>query len=407
MRTAFAPATADAGCNVTQSPEATALLMAAQPDLNTAEAASFHAVLAQCGDWTWLVEQALAHGVGALLCRHLARAPAGIVPEDIRANAGPYLQARRAATEAAITQLVQLVDGLQQARVSALPIKGLTLGAQAYGDPTLRVSQDLDLLIPPDAIAPTMRVLGAFGYRSRNGDLSSRRLQDYYRYNGQDALFADDRLPVEPHWALAPRTLSMALDTAALWTRAGKVALHDRTLPCLSPEDAMLVACLHGGKEQWVRLLWIADVAALLRRYPGLDWAAIEHRAVSAGLHRMVLLGVRLAVDLLGAPAPDAIRAAAMTDPAVRRLAGRVQHRLFAGPVATPSVFRASLFRWQMRERWSDRLRYATRTLLTARTAHFRSVDLPDALAFLYPAVRIGHDALALPLWKGLQRLRP
>ncbi len=322
-----------------------------------------------------------------------------LLPDDIALAATAYSRDRASFTEVAVAELAELVDALAASGIQVLPFKGPVFGAQAYGDPSLRVFRDLDLLIAAEDVTAALAMLDQLGYRSDVGDLSPRRLRDYHRYNGQDALFAAGRMPVEPHWALAPRTLSMAFDPVPLWARAGSIDVNGRALPCVAPEDALLIACLHGGKEQWSRLSWIADVAALMQAH-ALDWAAMLERAGASGLRRMVLLGARLAERLLDAALPEPLPAAIIADRVVDRLADRVQGGLFAGSSAAPSVFQFTGFRWSMRERWSDRFRYLSRTLLTARVTHFRSVDLPDGLAFLYPAVRLGHDFLALPLWK-------
>jgi hypothetical protein len=380
-------------------PDAVALLALARPRLIGEARATLCAELASNVDWTWLVEQALSHGLGALLCRHLTEMAGDLVPDDIAMAAATYSQDRASFTETAVIELAELVDTLAASGIRALPFKGPVFGAQAYGDPSLRVFGDLDLLIATEDVTAALATLDQFGYRSDVADLSPRRLRDYHRYNGQDALFAAGRMPVEPHWAFAPRTLSMAFDPMPLWARAGSIDVHGRTLPCVAPEDALLIAC--GGKEQWSRLSWIADVAALMQAHT-LNWTAILERAGASGQRRMVFLGARLAERLLDAALPDPLPAAIIADPAVDRLADRVRNALFAGSTAASSVFQFTGFRWSMRERWSDRLRYLSRTLLTARVTHFRSLDLPDELAFLYPAIRLGHDFLALPRWKAL-----
>ncbi|MGC8477712.1 MAG: hypothetical protein ACP5NP_15285, partial [Acetobacteraceae bacterium] len=50
--------------------------------------------------------------------------------------------------------------------------------------------------------------------------------------------------------------------------------------------------------------------------------------------------------------------------------------------------------------------RYAARTLVTARVPHFRTVALSEDLAWLYPLVRLGRDAFALPLRQAWRRVR-
>ena len=57
-----------------------------------------------------------------------------------------------------------------------------------------------------------------------------------------------------------------------------------------------------------------------------------------------------------------------------------------------------------MRERFGDRLRYARATIFTPRVRQFRTIDLPDRLCFLYPAVKIAQDNIALPLKRLIRR---
>jgi hypothetical protein len=394
------PPTVQALLLATASPASTtegeAVLATALPGLTTA-------------DWVTLIEHALAHGTAALLCQRLLALDPALLPRDIAEACQAYLRACEAAASSAITELTAVLSLLAASGVPALPFKGVTLGAQAYGNPALRPSRDIDILIPAEHVEPALAALGELGYRSAVADLRPRRRRDYHRYNGQDILFAPGKLPIEPHWTFAPRTLSVDLDTPPIFARASTVrsAAWPHQVPCFAPEDALLVAALHGGKEQWARLLWIADVAALLSACPAICWTSVLGRAAEAGCLRMVLLAAALARDLLQASLSDYASRAVASDPSVGRLATRVREALFAADGGeAPSVFALSLFRWRMRERLADRLHYASRTLLAARVPHFRTIDLPDRLSFLYPAMRIGHDFVALPLWKAVRGRR-
>ncbi len=384
------------------APEAALLLAAARPDGGRA---GMRAVLAAGPDWGVLLQAALDHGVAALLCR-LLLAEADLLPPEIAAAAESFLlQSHDDAMEAA-HQLSVLVAALAAAGVPAVPFKGPALAQQAYGGTQWRRSRDLDLLIAEHDAAPALRVLSGLGYRAPPYGLRARHMQAYYRYNGQEILFAAGRLPVEPHWALAPRTLAAPLDTAGMLARAGALTLGGARMPALAIEDALLVTCFHGSKELWPRLIWIADVGGLLHRHPDLDAQAVLARATAAGVRRMLLLGIALAADLLAAPCPPPFAEAIAADPACRRMAEHMAARLLEGGGDAPSVFALSGTRLAMRERLSDRLRYVLRTLTTARRQHYQAIDLPDRLDFLYPLVRLGHDYLALPLWHAITRKR-
>lgn len=126
---------------------AAALLAVAHPRLTGTARDTLCAELASDLDWTWLVEQALSHGLGALLCRHLTEMPGDLLPDDIALAATAYSRDQASFTAVAVAELAELVDALAASGIQVLPFKGPVFGAQAYGDPSLRVFGDLDLLI--------------------------------------------------------------------------------------------------------------------------------------------------------------------------------------------------------------------------------------------------------------------
>jgi len=361
-------------------------------------------------DWSDVIDTALAHGVAGLLARALLalpeeHRPAGLSP-DLAAALAVYLDVAASQSRSAVAALHDVLERLESAGIAALPFKGPALAALAYPTPADRESVDLDLLIRPDDAEAAIAVLAGLGYAPQYPNLPPARRRAYYRYNGQDLLMAADRVPLEPHWHFVPHTLAVDLDTAPLWQRACTVMLEGRAVRTLAAGDALLVACLNGGKEEWRCLRWIADVAFLLAPQCGVDPATELARARQAGLRRVLLIGVALARDVLGVPLDPAWITALAADRTAARLARQAAALLWtAGPAE--SVFRLSAFRWHMRERLGDRLRYAARTLLTARVPHYVAMPLPEPLAGLYPLVRLGHDFVALPLWRNWRRLRP
>jgi len=310
-----------------------------------------------------------------------------------------YLDARRAASATGLAQLAQIIAAMTAAGVKAVPFKGPVLAQLAYDDPALRLFGDLDLLVDPAQAERALAVLERLGYRTALGDLTPGRLRAYHRYNGQDILFATGKLPVEPHWAPAPRSLVMQVDVSAMIDRAGSIIVGGHILPCLSVEDCVLLLALQAAKDQWRRVQPAQDLAALAVRYPLADWDIVLIRANQSGLRRAVLMALLLAADLFRAPIPGDLLALARHDIECRALVQSVRERLGEPVGESVSVFRLTRFHWRLRERRRDRLEYALRTLTLARVRHFRAVALPEALASLYPLVRIGHDVVALPLW--------
>ncbi len=362
------------------------------------QASSPPMAMGDAADWTAIVETALYHGVAGLLCRSLSRLPAGDLPADIAAAAVEYLARADAQGAVVVTQLFDILDVLAAANVRAMPFKGPVLGARAHISATIRPSRDLDVLVPRPCMDHAVRALGALGYRL--GKAMPRRVADAcYDNSGQVILFAPDRMPVEPHCALSPRALDINLDMAGLWNRATPVVVGGRAVSTFSPEDTLLTACLHGCKDKWWRLLWVADIAALIHRHPELDWFAMLDRAEAAGVRRMFLLGLALARDLFSSSLPPSVSTAIERDPTCLWLVQRSKEHLFGPVVDVGTQNHVSRYHLNSRERIGDRVRYVWRTVTTPRVIHFRMVRLPDGLFFGYVVVKLVHDYLLLPIW--------
>src|SRR6202040_1346989 len=99
------------------------------------------------------------------------------------------------------------------------------------------------------------------------------------------------------------------------------VAIDGREVPALSLEDELILICVHGAKHFWERLMWIADVAALISGKQSPDWGRVITVAREVGAERILRLGLRLASEVLGAELPAQLEASVRSDRAVTRLA--------------------------------------------------------------------------------------
>src|SRR5258708_12933293 len=90
-----------------------------------------------------------------------------------------------------------------------------------------------------------------------------------------------------------------------LFEREASVTMEGREVPAPSLEDDLILICVHGAKHFWERLMWIADVAALisLRQAPDFNRAIAVSREV--GAERILRLGLRHALAVLGAKLPS------------------------------------------------------------------------------------------------------
>jgi hypothetical protein len=216
--------------------------------------------------------------------------------------------------------------------------------------------------------------------RSKEGELSFRR--------------AGDGVRLDLHWRLLPDYFASSLDGERVWEHLGAMRLAGRDVPALSTEDLLLFLCAHGSKHRWECLGWLCDVALLLQRGE-IDWPLLIALARDQHIERIVLLGLRLACDLLGSPLPDAVRQAIDRDGMVTKLVDEVLATIFL-PRAEASPVKDGLLNLRMLERASDKLRFLRGLLITPTEAEWRRLLLPPALFFLYYPYRLARLARSL-----------
>jgi hypothetical protein len=284
--------------------------------------------------------------------------------------------------------LLQLLQAFADGGIQALPLKGPALAALAYGNLSLRSFGDLDVLVRGCDVLAAKQILLALGYHPET-TMTSRQeqlhLQTHYVYT---FVHRETHAIVELHYRIRPRYFAFALAAEQLWGQVVSVGVGREHVPSLVPEDLLLFLCAHGANHCWERLAWICDIAELLRSQPALDWPMLTQRARAAGAERMLLLGLRLAQDLLGARLPPAIADQVQRDRMVSMLACQVRARLFAAAEQPLGLFEAALFHLRARERWRERIQYCLGVATITTAEDWALVALPARLAFIYSLIR-------------------
>jgi hypothetical protein len=242
----------------------------------------------------------------------------------------------------------------------------------------------LDLLIHKKNFANAKELLLAEGYQTDFSSSQETTLLQFHYHAGFAR--ADGKVPVELHWEVTWRYWPLPLDFARLWQHAASVVLEGQTIPSLPPEDLLFILCVHGGKHWWARLLWLCDIAELVRVQRQMDWQRLLARASSVGGKRLLLLGLFLASDLLGANLPEVIRHSIAEDRRVKAIAAQLRSQIFAG-VQNPHdaedrpLFYRTAFYLGVRERLRDKVqffaRYPLRPYLSALPQRFAGLRKP------------------------------
>jgi Uncharacterised nucleotidyltransferase len=371
-----------------QSSEYQALLWALAIGKDPVRDDAFRRALEAGLDWTRLLSLARRHRVAGSLLHYLKSHCLHLVPVDARNR----LEAHRATIIAQnlrlTAQLALILDQFSRAGIRAVAFKGPTLASIAYGDLGLREFSDLDLLVGRGDIERAITILASLDFQPRVDVPKSCARRFFASENALGLRRASDRCLVELHWSLTPRYIGFHQDLDEICDSSARANPGGKPMSTLAPEFLLLFLCVHASKHYWERLAWLSDIAHLTVASPPLDWDRLLIEAEQSGSFRMLLLGLVLARDLLGAPVPASVAARADADRVAWRLARATRLRLACDASTPMNNIERLFFHVRMRERLRDRLKYAYHLALTPSARDYDALRLPTSLSVLYGPIR-------------------
>jgi hypothetical protein len=365
-------------------PEKKLLLFCARTRLDAEMSASMKALLRQGIKWPEFLQMAQEHSVMPLVCSHLGNLEEELVPSGIRRVLQRYSQQITQHNFRLTRELLKILAIFKQENIAVVPFKGPVLTIAAYGNLALRSFSDLDILVHKHDVLRAKELLVSHNYylQSTLTNLQEEaHLRDDHVY---DLMRQDGKVHIELHWAITSSCIPFSLDLAQLEKNLQPLTWAGTTVPNNSPEDTLVILCVHGTKHVWERLGWICDVAELIKSNPDMDWERVMTLAKSSKSLRMVQLGLFLAHDILQAELPEHIRKKLKSERRTQQLAAHVQHKLFSE--SSQARFSDDLFIIRTIESVPDQMGYALH-LATTPSVEERAL-LPDSFAFLWWLIR-------------------
>jgi hypothetical protein len=296
-------------------------------------------------DWEVVLELAEAHRVLGLVTARLRESGFAGVPAEAREQLQSRMRAQHLFSLSMTADLFHFLEEFRRAGIEALLVKGPLVSLLAYGDPAIRSYVDLDLLLHQEAILPASRIMTALGYEADvpEAAILAGKIPGEY-------LFArpGTRQMVELHTPGTFRYYPRPMRVEDLFARRRRIALDGKEIPALSLEDEFLLNCIHGAKHFWERLMWPADIAALVVRHAELDWPRARQAARDVGAERMLHVGLLLSESLLGVPVPQSMASSAHKDSNAKELVRQIKGWLPYAGYRPPRLAQRAMFRWRM-----------------------------------------------------------
>lgn len=279
--------------------------------------------LSRLVDWPTFLHLIRRHRVQGLAARALKEA--GIrAPEPIGDSIDADARSIGARNLHHAAESARLMAAFTDAGISILFVKGLTLSALAYGDPFVKMSSDIDILVEESGVEPAALGLSELGYIPTIPavEASSAALLHWHSRSKESVWrHAEKDIVVELHTRLADNASfipGVGMGSPRQMVPIGAAG----SLPTLSTDDLFAYVCVHGANSLWFRLKWVADVAALLNSCGGPAKAADLYRnAVASGAGRAPAQALLLAEHLSLIDLPGPLRSQLEADRTSRLLA--------------------------------------------------------------------------------------
>jgi Uncharacterised nucleotidyltransferase len=338
-------------------------------------------------NWESLLHLAEQQGVVPILYQALASLGSEVAPASLALLKQRY-ETNLHRTLFLARELIRILDHFDALAIDVLPYKGVALAETIYGDIALRQAGDIDLLIRSRDLSRIKAALKEVGYALHL--LLNEAEERAYLGSGYECAFDSmlGRNLLEVQWALQPRFYAVDFDMEAMFRRAITVRAAGRNMKTPSLEDLFLILSLHAAKHVWGRLIWLCDIAQIVKS-PALDWDWIRETAQLLGIVRILQVTLLLTNRLFGTVVPAAAEKTLPADPAATTLADEIAPQI--GRPAPHDVESLSYFRLMMRlrERKADRIRFLQRLAFTPGPGEWKSIRLPVPLFPLYRLVRL------------------
>jgi hypothetical protein len=271
-------------------------------------------------DWPRFEAAVERHRVGGLVWRALGGVQ-DLIPPEVAARLSAHAQTIARDNLFAAAECAGLTADFADAGVSLVHLKGLAISALAFGDPFVKMSADIDLLVAPASIPAAARLLDARGYRCVVPSDRSQLARWHHRNKESVWVRSGPReAQIDLHSALSDSARLLA--GVAMPDTPRAVPITDSiNLATLHRDETFAYLCVHGASSAWFRLKWIADLYALHHRDPVDELERLFDRAVQLGAGHAAGTALLLAERLFGLDLGSRLQ---------RRIAAVRAHRLLA-----------------------------------------------------------------------------
>ena len=340
--------------------------------------------------WDLILERIKFHEIFPLVCRNLRMLNCHGVPPLMRVELESLFRMNGHRNTMLAGELAEILRLLDAVGVPAIPLKGIPLSESLYGDISLRVCADIDILVPRSLLPQSFGAVRRRGYTTDFAPpgvplerLTKNSIECFM-------LRADGSMTylLEPHWGILTGGSLEERAVSDLWVEAQRAVFFGVPAYRLSPEWEFLFLAAHAARHEWGKLKWLADLHEICSQRQ-IDWEKVAKQARLLGWSKLVRLTLAACRGLLGTQIPPNFALAMFPPPVTTLPAG--------SPASWP--FHTTFHLLGLLEGTTRKLRFLIERFLVPTTAEYQLVQLPSAAHFLYYLLRPLRLVIRLNLW--------
>jgi hypothetical protein len=164
-----------------------------------------------------------------------------------------------------LKNFIKLNDLLNENKIPFVNLKGILLSCRIYNDPTVRLTNDIDILIDEEMIDVVIKILFENGFEFSYGTIWPQKKshqKHILKYFNHLVFFnKESNTSLEVHWKLLNyQPVSDEEIKNMVKNNLTEIEFFGRKFKVLSPEFDLLFLMIHGVNHKWERLKWLVDI---------------------------------------------------------------------------------------------------------------------------------------------------
>jgi hypothetical protein len=214
-----------------------------------------------------------------------------------------------------LKELHTLLDFLKGEGFQVIPLRGLALAQDLYGETSLRVVRDIDLLFPEKQVIQAVKALKKQGYMAPVDEAFLKRFVLPSAHT-LELTRAEAAFGLDMHWGLVLPSRGISPLPQSLWENGlvEKEFFGEKVL-CLNTEWTLVSLAFHAYHHQFHQFKNLVDISEFILK-PEIDWVKVEEIGRKHKWTQVLRQSLTLCHTLFGAEIPESFRLKRLPSPA-------------------------------------------------------------------------------------------